>query len=75
MKILLALSIVAMAVLAEEAKAPEISMQQQLDYRRAQVKLLEAQSEYQAVVTGMQQTCGELQVITDAKGDPVCGKK
>ena len=75
MKILLALSIVAMAVLAEEAKAPEISMQQQLDYRRAQVKLLEAQSEYQAVVTGMQKTCGELQVITDAKGDPVCGKK
>ncbi len=75
MRILLVFAIIACGLFAEEAQAPEISKDQQLAYRRAQIKLLEAQGEMQAAVADMQKTCGALQVITDAKGDPICGKK
>lgn len=73
MRILLLLS--ASLLLADDAKAPEISTQQQLDYRRAQVNLLNAQAEYRDVVASMEKTCGSRPVITDAKGDPVCSKE
>jgi hypothetical protein len=71
----LAIILLALPLLAEDAKAPEISTQQQLDYRRAQVNLLNAQAEYRDVVTSMEKTCVPRPVITDAKGDPVCSKE
>ena len=72
MRILLFLS--ASLLLADDAKAPEITTAQQLDYRRAQVEQLQAQAHMTAVVESMQKTCGERPVITDAKGDPICGE-
>ncbi len=70
MKTILFLS--ASLLLADDAKAPEISTAQQLDYRRAQVEQLQAQAHMTAAVESMQRTCGERPVITDAKGDPIC---
>ncbi len=66
MKTLLFLS--ASLLLADDAKAPEISMAQQLDYRRAQVNLLTAQAELQATI------CAPRQLVTNAKGDPMCAQ-
>ncbi len=71
----LALMILGCALYAEEAAAPEISTAQQLDYRRAQVEQLQAEAHLKAAIEAMIQTCGDRKVITDAKGDPVCGKK
>ncbi len=72
---ILALMILGCVLYAEEAAAPEISTAQQLDYRRAQVEQLMAETHLKAAIESMQKTCGERQVITDAKGDPICGKK
>ncbi len=72
MKTLLFLS--ASLLLADDAKAPEISMAQQLDYRRAQVNLLTAQAELQATISAMEKICAPRQLVTNAKGDPMCAQ-
>ncbi len=72
---ILALMILGCALYAEEAVAPEITAEQQLAYRDAQVEQLLAESHMQAAIAAMQKTCGERPLITNEKGRPVCGKK
>ena len=64
-------------LLAEDAPKPEpqISIEQKLDYQRARANLTEAQRAMNDVVQAMQKVCGQRPVITDTKGDPICGEQ
>jgi len=72
MRLILFLS--ASLLLADDAKAPEISAEQQLDYLSAQVEQMQANAHMEAAVTSMQKTCGERPVILNEKKRPVCGE-
>ncbi len=72
---ILALMILGCTLYAEEAAAPEVSPEQQLAYRDAQVEQLLADSHMKAAIEAMQKTCGDRPLITNEKGRPVCGKK
>ncbi len=70
MKALLFLS--ASLLLADDAKAPEISKDQQLDYVSAQVEQMQANAHMEAAIQSMKQTCGERPIILNEKKLPVC---
>lgn len=55
---------------------PEITAEQQRDYHKARAALIATpqQRALDDIVAAMQATCGDRQLIADAKGDPTCGK-
>jgi hypothetical protein len=73
MKTLLFLS--ASLLLADDAKAPEITIQEQLVYQRLRANLSDAQRAFDNQIFKMQRICGERQLIMGANGDPICGQE
>ena len=70
----IALFFICAGLFAEEAAAPQITMEEQRDYQRVRADLAVAQGAFDRQVNAMLKKCGDRGLVTDAKGDPECGK-
>lgn len=80
----LAILLLALPLFAEDAKVPQITAEEKLEYRRLQVNLFTvkeqnaqreaaAQKLVQDKIDALTRKCGDLPLIGDEKGDPICG--